>query len=243
MFSPDDDHIACDVLVTPLPWLLIVRGFRALQESDIMATNEATAGQTSAGSAEGGTTTTSPPSPTSEVVGILKHFMDKCNGSRRLILLVVAIGLLLDNMLLTSVVPIIPAYLYNIHHEKALVVLNETYRTSTLSPTEQWNARRAELDAESNKLFAEKLEEISRKVPLSADCEKTISEYVNKEGWPTTTTMATTTEGATTTEMSDAERLRHEELVSENTEVGVIFASKPVVQVITNPFVGVITNK
>lgn len=202
-----------------------------------MSTNESVAGQTPTAIAEEGAISSS------EELGIFHHFMDKCNGSRKLIMLVVAIGLLLDNMLLTSVVPIIPAFLYNIHHEKAMVQLNETYRTSTLSPSQEWNLRRAELDGESNKLFAEKLEEISRKISLGSECEKTISEYMNKEGWPTTTTMATTTEGATTTEIPDAERLRHEELVNENAEVGIIFASKPVVQVITNPFVGMITNK
>lgn len=44
-------------------------------------------------------------------------------------------------------------------------------------------------------------------------------------------------------EESERNRLRHEELVGENTEVGVMFASKPIVQAITNPFVGTLTNK
>ena len=39
------------------------------------------------------------------------------------------------------------------------------------------------------------------------------------------------------------ERLRHKELVNENVEVGVMFASKAVVQLIANPFVGPLTNK
>ena len=38
-------------------------------------------------------------------------------------------------------------------------------------------------------------------------------------------------------------RLRHDDLVKENTEVGVMFASKPIVQAVVNPFVGSITNK
>lgn len=37
--------------------------------------------------------------------------------------------------------------------------------------------------------------------------------------------------------------LRHQELVSENAEVGIMFASKPVVQAVTNLFVGPLTNK
>ena len=38
-------------------------------------------------------------------------------------------------------------------------------------------------------------------------------------------------------------RRRHRELVSENVEVGIMFASKAVVQLIANPFVGPLTNK
>ena len=37
--------------------------------------------------------------------------------------------------------------------------------------------------------------------------------------------------------------LKHKELVHENVEVGVMFASKAVVQLIANPFVGPLTNK
>lgn len=33
----------------------------------------------------------------------VRHLMEQCRGSRKLILLIVAIGLLLDNMLLTAV--------------------------------------------------------------------------------------------------------------------------------------------
>ncbi|CAG2117606.1 unnamed protein product, partial [Medioppia subpectinata] len=62
--------------------------------------------------------------------------MIQCKGSRRLVLLIVAIGLLLDNMLLTSVVPIIPAFLYELHHQKDMVILNETLRTSSPSPAQ-----------------------------------------------------------------------------------------------------------
>ena len=36
---------------------------------------------------------------------------------------------------------------------------------------------------------------------------------------------------------------RHKELSKENVEVGVMFASKAVVQMIANPFVGPLTNK
>ena len=40
-----------------------------------------------------------------------------------------------------------------------------------------------------------------------------------------------------------AEERKHKELVQENIEVGVMFASKAVVQLIANPFVGPLTNR
>jgi DHA1 family solute carrier family 18 vesicular amine transporter 1/2 len=36
---------------------------------------------------------------------------------------------------------------------------------------------------------------------------------------------------------------KHEELLQENVEVGVMFASKAFVQLFTNPFIGPITNR
>jgi hypothetical protein len=38
-------------------------------------------------------------------------------------------------------------------------------------------------------------------------------------------------------------KFKHDELIEENMEVGVMFASKPIVQAFVNPFVGAITNK
>ncbi|KAG9510029.1 Synaptic vesicular amine transporter [Fragariocoptes setiger] len=46
------------------------------------------------------------------------RMLQECRTSRKLIIVIVAIALLLDNMLLTSVVPIIPAYLYKLRIER-----------------------------------------------------------------------------------------------------------------------------
>ena len=43
--------------------------------------------------------------------------------------------------------------------------------------------------------------------------------------------------------MEAEKRRKHKELTHENVEVGVMFASKAVVQLITNPFVGPLTNR
>lgn len=49
----------------------------------------------------------------------LGGWIQRCRESRRLVLFIVAIALLLDNMLLTIVVPIIPEFLYDIKHPDA----------------------------------------------------------------------------------------------------------------------------
>ncbi|XP_045467945.1 synaptic vesicular amine transporter isoform X2 [Harmonia axyridis] len=56
-------------------------------------------------------------------------WVQRCRESRRLVLAIVAIALLLDNMLLTTVVPIIPEFLYNINHPDA--PLDGPVRTTT----------------------------------------------------------------------------------------------------------------
>ena len=45
------------------------------------------------------------------------------------------------------------------------------------------------------------------------------------------------------TTVLSAEQRKHRELVEENVEVGVMFASKAAVQLITNPFIGPLTNR
>ncbi|XP_075223241.1 vesicular monoamine transporter isoform X1 [Lycorma delicatula] len=47
---------------------------------------------------------------------LFTNCLQRCRESRKLVLFIVAIALLLDNMLLTTVVPIIPEFLYDIQH-------------------------------------------------------------------------------------------------------------------------------
>lgn len=85
--------------------------------------------------------------------------LSACRGSRKLVVVIVGVALLLDNMLLTSVVPIIPSFLFELR------------------------------------------------------------------------------------EHDEANSTRHQQLMQENFEVGVMFASKPIIQAISNPFVGEATNR
>jgi len=112
--------------------------------------------------------------------------------SRKLVLIIVAIALLLDNMLLTIVVPIIPGFLYDIRHPPG-----QTTTTQPTTTTVEW------LDYGWNETSRNFTEE---------------------------TTMS-------------PEQLKHKELMEENLETGFMFASKAVVQLITNPFVGPLTHR
>ena len=44
-------------------------------------------------------------------------------------------------------------------------------------------------------------------------------------------------------DLTDYEKKRHEDIVNENVAVGLMFASKAIMQLITNPFIGPLTNK
>lgn len=146
-----------------------------------------------------------------------------------------------------------------------MVVLNETIRTSTQSPAEIYRERMTALNKEKpsllsryanvgsedglNFLDAEEMEADGIKVKCT--CRETekgrfVTEFSADERFLATTpenSVASTTTERVTTTASPASRLRHEELVEENLEVGVMFASKPVVQAIINPFVGAATNR
>ena len=60
-------------------------------------------------------------------------YFHSARESRKLVLVIVAIALLLDNMLLTTVVPIIPEFLYHVRHRND--ILSTTVQPRTTSTT------------------------------------------------------------------------------------------------------------
>merc|ERR1711981_1239344 len=64
-------------------------------------------------------------------------YFHSARESRKLILVIVAVALLLDNMLLTTVVPIIPEFLYTIRHQydTTISTTTTTFSTSTFNST------------------------------------------------------------------------------------------------------------
>ncbi|XP_053678444.1 synaptic vesicular amine transporter [Anopheles nili] len=76
-------------------------------------------GPNSSSSSTGRNHCSSPKPPPPGSWASLKANVVRWRGSRNLVLVIVAIALLLDNMLLTVVVPIIPEFLYDIRHPDA----------------------------------------------------------------------------------------------------------------------------
>ncbi|KAK2712403.1 hypothetical protein QYM36_011176 [Artemia franciscana] len=128
--------------------------------------------------------------------------------SRRLVLLIVAIALLLDNMLLTTVVPIIPNYLFNIRHRKDnLTIPNDGVSAVNCTP--------------------------------GGPCSDIVIS-------PTPYTFCNTTTNwdvEPRTQTTYSQKSRRDELEDENLEVSILFASKAIMQLIANPFVGPLTHK
>ncbi|XP_033251785.1 synaptic vesicular amine transporter-like isoform X1 [Drosophila miranda] len=136
-----------------------------------------------------------------------KSWMVSWRGSNRLVLVIVAIALLLDNMLLTTVVPIIPEFLYDIRHPDA--PLDSYARTPLTFHTPP--------------------------PPTPCPCNKDGSEAAPLE-------ISTMSPEENETYYRELEE-RHNELVGETVEVGLLFASKAFVQLLVNPIVGPLTHR
>ncbi|XP_075071668.1 synaptic vesicular amine transporter [Mixophyes fleayi] len=147
----------------------------------------------------------------------LLRWLREGRQSRKLILLIVFIALLLDNMLLTVVVPIIPSYLYTMTHESN--VLQEGSSRPTDSSSFQTifsyydnstliTANVTDTSQHEGSIVAPTQPPVLSSTPTSSDCPKADSNLLN-----------------------------------ENVKVGLLFASKATVQLLTNPFIGPMTNR
>uniref|UniRef100_A0A7N4PH80 Solute carrier family 18 member A2 n=1 Tax=Sarcophilus harrisii TaxID=9305 RepID=A0A7N4PH80_SARHA len=148
----------------------------------------------------------------------LLTWLRESRQSRKLILFIVFLALLLDNMLLTVVVPIIPSYLYSIKHENNATEI-QTAKPETGSPTFSsifsyydnstmitGNTTRARGQGQSYKTVTEQMVVNATSIP--SDCPK-----------------------------------EDKDLLNENVQVGLLFASKATIQLLTNPFIGPMTNR
>lgn len=133
-------------------------------------------------------------------------------GSPRLVLVIVCVALLLDNMLLTVVVPIIPTFLYATEHQ--------TQELPSAAPSEAQPTYISIFSMYDNNTYT------------ISTANLTISSSAN---------------GSSGLNGSSVERHGCKEdsefLEEENVRVGLLFASKALVQLMVNPFVGPLTNR
>ncbi|XP_053307336.1 synaptic vesicular amine transporter [Spea bombifrons] len=139
--------------------------------------------------------------------------------SRRLILLIVYIALLLDNMLLTVVVPIIPSYLYTLTHEA--------------NGSDPHGGPSGPTAASGYQMIFSYYDNTS----LIISNGTRGSELPGPHGIPTQPPGVSTAAAPSDCPKADST------LLNENVKVGLLFASKATVQLLTNPFIGIMTNR
>ncbi|KAM9215691.1 chromaffin granule amine transporter [Leptosomus discolor] len=146
-------------------------------------------------------------------------------ASRRLVLVVVFVALLLDNMLLTVVVPIVPTFLYTTEYEGA---------NSSVAPTQTEPAPPA----------------LKAPPPFSSTFSYLDNATVTVSGSTSAVDLANGTESgrplqppASSPPVPSSCLEGEDFLAKENVRVGLLFASKALVQLVVNPSVGLLTNR
>ncbi|CAM9384582.1 unnamed protein product [Lampetra fluviatilis] len=142
-------------------------------------------------------------------------WMRESHRSRKLILVIVSVALLLDNMLLTVVVPIIPSYLYSIDNHNATQAQPSPTPGLASRPTHPVQSQRTQ----------------AASLPASGAHDLPTPGGTRSE-------VANGTEGP-----SKCEEGSNVDLSDENVRVGLLFASKATVQLVANPFIGLLTNR
>ncbi|XP_041644136.1 chromaffin granule amine transporter [Cheilinus undulatus] len=171
-------------------------------------------------------------------------WLHQSRGSPRLVLVVVCVALLLDNMLLTVVVPIVPTFLYAMEHPSPepqtaqpsllpLPGLSAPHALILGTPSEQSPPSSPSfpplLSLFDNTTFS--LHDIQTEPIIDSETTEQTS----------LTTELQINETANATESSCLQDSVF--LEEENVRVGLLFASKALVQLLVNPFVGPLTNR
>uniref|UniRef100_A0A8B9GF09 Solute carrier family 18 member A1 n=1 Tax=Amazona collaria TaxID=241587 RepID=A0A8B9GF09_9PSIT len=152
------------------------------------------------------------------------RWLAAARASRRLVLVVVFVALLLDNMLLTVVVPIVPTFLYATEYEGT---------NSSAAPAQTETAPPALKAPPFSSMFS-----YSDTTTVTVLVSISAVELVNgtESSIPPEPTASIPPSPSS---CPDGEEF----LAKENTRVGLLFASKALVQLTVNPAVGLLTNR
>ncbi|XP_076759185.1 vesicular monoamine transporter [Xylocopa sonorina] len=168
-------------------------------------------------------------------------WLQRCRESRRLVLVIVAIALLLDNMLLTTVVPIIPEFLYDIKHPNATLsqqLENDGSHRTTIAAVQPTTSNTI-TSTSSSIITTPKCSQASTR---SNDSQLAFLSSSTLASMESISLPESTSVSALSPEEEEKQQ-RHRELLGETVAVGVMFASKAFVQLLANPIVGPLTHK
>ncbi|XP_074143552.1 chromaffin granule amine transporter isoform X4 [Sminthopsis crassicaudata] len=145
--------------------------------------------------------------------------------SRKLVLVVVFVALLLDNMLVTVVVPIVPAFLYATEFKSANV--SETLPFVSKAPGSLHNAD-----------FSSIFSYFDNTTMMTEKSKHSEKEWMNENFG----TLPSQVIGPSLAPRNNCQQ-NTEFLEEENLRIGLLFASKAIMQLLVNPFVGFLTNR
>ncbi|XP_056233364.1 chromaffin granule amine transporter [Seriola aureovittata] len=164
-------------------------------------------------------------------------WLRQSRGSPRLVLVVVCVALLLDNMLLTVVVPIIPTFLYAMEHPSPEP---QTAQPSLLPLPSHGASRPGTSPSQSPSPGSDLQPSLPPLVSLFDNSTFRTEPTSDPETTDQTTDLQVneTTDAAASSCLQDSVFLEEE-----NVRVGLLFASKALIQLMINPFVGPLTNR
>ncbi|KAL1772823.1 chromaffin granule amine transporter isoform X1 [Sigmodon hispidus] len=155
------------------------------------------------------------------VLGAPQRLLKEGRKSRQLVLVVVFVALLLDNMLLTVVVPIVPSFLY----------ATEFKDVNSSLPRSPVNSQQVLTSPAFSTIFS-----------FFDNITMTVEEHTPfRVAWTNGTIPPPVTETSSVPKNNCLQGI--EFLEEENVRVGVLFASKALMQLLVNPFVGPLTNR
>ncbi|XP_025095624.1 synaptic vesicular amine transporter-like [Pomacea canaliculata] len=156
----------------------------------------------------------------------IKERFVKCRQSRSLILFIVFVALFLDNMLLTTVVPVVPNFLRRL--ETPYQAVNRTKLQLGLTERPWVNITCQEDKGRSGSSWVSDIPKYYVQTSAPPLLCYNVSSITNDSQELLTVTEAMPTQP---------------HMGNEDVRVGLLFASKAIMQLITNPFIGPITNR
>ncbi|CAH1257874.1 synaptic vesicular amine transporter-like [Branchiostoma lanceolatum] len=161
--------------------------------------------------------------PLAEKFTSVLAYCNECRMSKKLIVFTVFVALLLDNMLVTVVVPIIPDYFYRLEHPNF-----------TGDSGYDWIGH-------SGYYKMQQQENNNNPVSEAYSMANSTTAHAHDDHVTQTHGQVTETSGAYTEE---PQRNEHDwDLIHENIKIGLLYASKSTLQLLANPFVGPLTNR